>query len=138
MATAECDWEATSPLTHLPAVQAVQGKTGMFHGKDYRGVDVLADLRSVRDSPWFMVAKVDAVEILREARYRGVVTALFSVLFILLAAGVTAYSYRYRQVRLYRELYRSERERRDAQEEFQTTLYSIGDAVVTTDIWHEC
>ncbi|MBI5248041.1 MAG: PAS domain S-box protein [Desulfomonile tiedjei] len=80
-----------------------------------------------------MVAKVDAEEILAEARYRGVVIVLFATLAILIAAGVTAYSYRYRQVRIYRDLYRSERERRVAQEEFRATLYSIGDAVITTD-----
>ena len=121
-------------LTDLPAVQAVLGKQGMFHGRDYRGVEVLADLRPIANSPWFMVAKVDAFEILAEARYRGVVTALFAGLFILLAAGVTAYGYRHRQARLYQDLYRSEREQREAQEQFRTTLYSIGDAVITTDI----
>ncbi len=120
-------------LTDLPAVQAVLGKQGMFHGRDYRGVEVMADLRHIPDSPWFMVAKVDAFEILDEARYRGVVTALFAGLFILLAAGVTAYGYRHRQARLYHKLYRSEREQREAQEQFRTTLYSIGDAVITTD-----
>ena len=49
------------PLTHtdLPAVQVVQGKGGMFEGKDYRGVEVLGDLRPVPHWPWFMVTKVD-------------------------------------------------------------------------------
>ena len=121
-------------LTDLPAVQAVLGKQGMFQGRDYRGVEVLADLRPIANSPWFMVAKVDAFEILAEARYRGGVTALLAGLFILLAAGVTAYGYRHRQARLYQDLYRSEREQRAAQEQFRTTLYSIGDAVITTDI----
>ncbi len=122
------------PLTSqdLPAAQAVLGKEGIFHGRDYRGVEVLADL-PIADSPWFMVAKVDASEILAEANYRGGMVALFAALFIALAAGVTAYGYRYRQVRLYRDLYRSEREQRAALSEFRTTLYSIGDAVITAD-----
>jgi PAS domain S-box-containing protein len=123
------------PITSIsfPAVQAVLGREGMFQGKDYRGAEVLADLRQVPESPWFMVAKVDAGEILAEARYRGGVVLLFAALFILLAVSVIGYGYRYRQERLYRDLYRSERERRAAQEEFRTTLYSIGDAVITTD-----
>ena len=106
------------PLTRadLPAAQAVLGKQGIFQGKDYRGVEVMADLRHISGSPWFMVAKVDASEILAEARYRGGIVALFAALFIVLAASVTAYGYRYRQVRLYRDLYRSEREQREAQE----------------------
>ena len=61
-------------------------------------MEVLADLRPIPESPWFMVAKVDASEILAEARYRGGMIALFAALFIVLAAGVTAYGYRHRQV----------------------------------------
>ncbi|MGA8832063.1 MAG: ATP-binding protein [Desulfomonilaceae bacterium] len=123
------------PLTDIsvPAVQVVLGKTGMFQGLDYRGVEVLADLMPVHNSPWFIVAKVDTREILAEARYRGEVTAFFVVVFILLASAMTAYFYRVRQTRIYRDLYRSERERFKAHEEFRTTLYSIGDAVITTD-----
>ncbi|MHB8203039.1 MAG: hybrid sensor histidine kinase/response regulator [Desulfomonilaceae bacterium] len=123
------------PLTAItiPAVQAVLGKSGLFEGLDYRGVEVLADLRPVPKSPWFMVAKVDTSEILAEARYRGEITALFVVVFILLASAMTAYFYRVRQTRLYRDLYRSEREKLEIEEEFRTTLYSIGDAVITTD-----
>ncbi len=124
------------PLTRddSPAVQAVLGKKGIFQGKDYRGVEVLAALRHIAGSPWFMVAKVDASEILAEARYRGGIVALFAALFIVLAASLTAYGYRYRQVSLYRDLYRSEREQRAELREFRTTLYSIGDAVISTDV----
>ena len=123
------------PLTRtdLPAVQAALGRQGMFEGKDYRGVRVLADLRPIPQSPWFIVAKVDVAEILAEAHYRAGVIAFFVVLFILLAAALTAYGYRQRQADLYRELYLAERQQREAQEEFRTTLYSIGDAVITTD-----
>jgi PAS domain S-box-containing protein len=117
----------------LPAGRAVSGKKGLFQGKDYRGVEVLADLRPIPDSPWFMVAKVDTSEILAEARYRGAVVIIFSGLFILLTAGFAAYGYRHRQARLYQDLYKSERELREAEELFRTTLYSIGDAVITTD-----
>jgi two-component system, cell cycle sensor histidine kinase and response regulator CckA len=114
-------------------VQAVLGKMGMFLGTDYRGVEVLADLRPIPDSPWFMVAKVDTSEILAEAHYRQSVAALFIVIFVLLAAAGTAYGYRHRQARLYRDLYRSERDQRDVEAQFRTILYSIGDAVITTN-----
>jgi PAS domain S-box-containing protein len=120
-------------LKQLPAAQAVLGTQGIFRGKDYRGVDVLADLRSIPQSPWFMVAKVDASEILAEIRYRGGVIAFFAVLFVLLSAGATAYGYRHRQAGLYKNLYQLEQDQREIQEQFKTTLYSIGDAVITTD-----
>ncbi|NMC73667.1 MAG: PAS domain S-box protein, partial [Geobacteraceae bacterium] len=119
--------------TDLPAARAVLGARGLFLGKDYRGVEVVADLRPIPGSPWFLVAKVDADEILAEARYRAGIVSILSLCFILLTAAILAYAYRRRQATLYLDLYRSEREQREAQEEYRTTLYSIGDAVITTD-----
>ncbi|MFO1372450.1 MAG: GAF domain-containing protein [Candidatus Competibacteraceae bacterium] len=58
--------------------------------------------------------------------------ALFVCLSIL-AGALIAIAYRRRQAGLYRNLYQLERRRREAQEEFRTILYSIGDAVITTD-----
>ncbi len=106
----------------LPAGQAVSGKKGLFEGKDYRRVEVLADLSPIRDSPWFMVTKVDTSEILAEARYRGALVIIFCGIFILLTAGLTAYGYRHRQAKMYKDLYESEREQREAEELFRTTL----------------
>ncbi|MDE3245133.1 MAG: PAS domain S-box protein, partial [Acidobacteriota bacterium] len=119
--------------TELPAAQAVLGKQGIFQGKDYRGVDVLADLRGIPDSPWFMVAKVDAEEIFAEARYRAALISSLVVSLVLLAGAATAYVHRHRQAHLFRELCASERQQQESQRLFRATLYSIGDAVITTD-----
>ncbi len=123
------------PLTRsdVPAVQAVLGRRGMFEGKDYRGVKVLADLKPVPDSPWFMVAKVDASEILAEVNYRAWTGTVFVALFVLLATAAAAFFYRQRQVRIYRDLYVSEREKRQTQELLRATLIGIGDGVISTD-----
>ena len=119
--------------TDTPAVQVVAGKQGMYEGKDYRGVEVLADLRPVPGSPWFMVAKLDASEILAEVNYRAGVIIGFVVLSILLAAFVAAFLYRQRQVRLYRALHALEWEKRKAEELLRATLIGIGDAVIAAD-----
>ena len=123
------------PLTRtdIPAVQAVLGRRGKFEGKDYRDIDVLADLRPIPGSSWFLMAKVDADEILAEAHYRTKVVASFVVYGILLAGAMSSLAYRQRLAGFYRDLYESERELRLAQAQFRTTLYSIGDGVITTD-----
>jgi len=51
------------PRSTLPAAMAVAGKEGLVEGVDYRGVPVLAALRGVPGTPWFMVAKVDREEV---------------------------------------------------------------------------
>ena len=123
------------PLTRsdVPAVRAVLGLRGVCNGQDYRNIDVLADVRPIPDSDWFLVTKVDRSEILKEVHYHASIIARFVGLGILFVAALTIADYRRRQSHLYRDLYRVEREQREAHEQFETILYSIGDAVIVTD-----
>ena len=52
----------------LPAAMAVRGIEGIVEGLDYRGVPVLAVIRRISDSPWFMVSKVDQEEVFAPLR----------------------------------------------------------------------
>ena len=117
----------------IPAVKAVLGQTGQFEGIDYRGEDVLAEIWPVPETPWFMVAKVDSEEILAEVRFLGGAVLLFVILSVVMTAALAAYFFNHRQRVLYQNLLRTEQERLQAQEEIRMTLYSIGDAVITTD-----
>lgn len=54
--------------TNLPAARAVQGQTGIITGYDYRGKEVIADLRPVPDSPWFLVSKIETSEACAQQR----------------------------------------------------------------------
>lgn len=53
---------------NLPAARAVQGQTGIITGYDYRGKEVIADLRPVPDSPWFLVSKIETSEACAQQR----------------------------------------------------------------------
>ncbi len=119
--------------TDVPAVQAVLGKQGLFLGRDYRDVEVVSFLHPIANSDWFLVAKVDRSELLSEVHYRTVMTTRLVILGILFVAAVAAFGSRLQQAHVYRNLYRVEREQRAANEKFRTILYSIGDAVITSD-----
>ena len=133
---------ADPPLTRrLPvlsrnvvSVQAlIAGRSGTVDGEDYRGARVLAEVRPVPGTGWALIAQVDQDEMLAEARYKLRAKATVITLATLLSlAALFAYFGR-RQQAHYRELYATERERREAEEETKATLYSIGDAVITTD-----
>ncbi len=112
--------------TNVPAVQAVLGYQGIWDGKDYRGVDVLADVRPVPDTQWFMIAKIDKKEILSEIYSELIYVIVFTGLVILLIIAGALFFFSDRQKAVYKKLWQY-------QEEFKTTLYSIGDAVITTD-----
>ncbi|MCE1187990.1 MAG: PAS domain S-box protein [Ignavibacteria bacterium] len=119
--------------TDMPAVQAVNGKTGIVSGNDYRGVPVIADIRPINGTSWFMVAKIDEQEAFQELHFRTLVIVLF-VLSLLILSSVVVMMYIYsRQRNVYKELYANEKKLREEHQEFRTTLYSIGDAVITTD-----
>ena len=123
------------PLTNkeTPAIQAVLGSEGVFEGVDYRGHKVLADVRKVPDSPWYMVSKVDLAEIYKELYQKAVFIFTITLGLILLVSLAIAWFYHYRQRNIYKELYLKRIELHESQEEFRATLYSIGDGVITTD-----
>lgn len=121
--------------TNIPAVQAVLGLQNIYEGFDYRGVKVLSDLRLVPETNWFMIAKVDVDEIYSELYYRTAVIIIFILLLILLIGAGLAWVYQLKQRNIFRELYEKEKQLWESQEEFKTTLYSIGDGVITTDIY---
>jgi len=119
--------------TGMPAVQAAMGRRGMFDGKDYRNVEVVADLGAIPGSPWFMVAKVDREEIMAEAGFRAISTGIIAGTFILLVSLATAFAYTWQHTKLFRRLFESERHERETQGIYRATLYSIADGVLITD-----
>jgi PAS domain S-box-containing protein len=120
--------------TKIPAVEAVLGRVGIMEGIDYRGNKVLADIRPVPGTPWFMVAKVDKSEIFSELYYRAIVIIVFISLLIFLLVAALAWLFHSRQQNIYKHLLETGNALQESQEEFKTTLYSIGDAVITTDM----
>jgi PAS domain S-box-containing protein len=123
------------PLTRtdVPAVQAVLGVKGVFEGKDYRGEKVLTVIEPVPNTEWFMIAKIDQSEIYAEINSRAVITGIFTIVLILFFGAGLAWFYYSRQKNIYMQLFIGERKLHESQAEFKTTLYSIGDAVITTD-----
>lgn len=117
----------------LPAAKAVKGITGIVEGKDYRGVEVIAAILSVPDSPWFMVSKMDASEAFAEWHFRSIMILVFilGMAVLIIAAGLLIWQ---RSLKTYyKELYQSEFVLNKALNFYRITLHSIGDAVITTD-----
>src|SRR5512133_214332 len=48
---------------NIPAVMAVQGKTGLVHGIDYNGNNVIADIEKVPGTAWFVISKINKSEV---------------------------------------------------------------------------
>lgn len=73
--------------TKLAEVESIVQSGNVIHAIDYRGRDVLATSRALKNTPWFIVQKIDAAEALAESNQhqRFLLTS-----FLLLAGLVSA------------------------------------------------
>jgi PAS domain S-box-containing protein len=92
----------------LPAVKAILGWKGVVEGIDYRKKSVIAAIKSVPGSSWFLIAKVDMEEIYAPLKARFWVTVFFIIAGILILGVIVAYIWRYQQAKYYREQYELE------------------------------
>lgn len=142
------DVVALNPPRHLPVPplafrqpmtsnnvlsQAVMGATGQLHGLDYRGVEVLADVRAIAETPWVMVTKIDFTEILAMARLRTAVLGMIVLMATIIVGILVRLTSVARHKKLSEALLAEERGHRQTREKIRATLYSIGEGVIATD-----
>jgi PAS domain S-box-containing protein len=98
-------------------VMAALGRQGVVQGKDYRGVEVVAVLLPVLDSPWYMVAKQDADRVFAQWQARA---GFLLTLFAATAGGLVVIgllAWQEHKMARYKRLYRTEaRLRREAKQ----------------------
>ncbi len=121
--------DSTEPL---PAAMAATGTKGFVEGIDYRGEPVVADVRPIPGTPWFMVAKVDSAEVYAPMRQRAFVAAM--VVLILLGAASLAIGLigRGQENRWLQRQLVVERERQALSDRFQNLMRQANDIIILT------
>lgn len=114
-------------------VVGIEVGKGIVEGIDYRNNKVLAAVNKIPGTDWYIISKIDKDEIYADLLYKGITIAIIVFGTILLFVLLFLYLYRLRQSNIYKKLFLKEKELSEANDEFRTTLYSIGDAVITTD-----
>jgi len=117
----------------LLAAMIARGKKGIVEGLDYRGVPVLAAAALIPDSPWTLIAKVDAAEV-----YAPMQKRVWEVVFLLIAlvasAGIgVAYFWRNQQIGFYRRQYEVERQRRSLAQRYEYLTRFANDIILVAD-----
>jgi two-component system sensor kinase FixL len=116
--------------TEILAVKAVLGQEGAIQGTDYRGIEVIGDVRPVADSPWFLVARIDSTEVfapLRGRLWQSVV--FFGVLILLVFAGL-GLVWRQESLRLFRTQVAATEAQRESAEQYQSVILTATDAII--------
>jgi len=106
--------------TDTPAVKAALGQTGIMEGIDYRGEPVLADVRAVPDSPWFLIAKMDIAEAYAPLRERLWQTLLIIGMAIFAAGAGLALVWRQGRMNFYRAQVEAAGALRESEEKFRS------------------
>jgi PAS domain S-box-containing protein len=117
----------------LPAALAVVGEQGIVAGTDYRGVPVMAALRTIAGSPWALVAKVDEEEIYRPIHERGWFAALAVIVLIIAAGAGIVVIWREQRAQFYRRLYEAEVERQALAKHYEYLLKYANDIILMVD-----
>jgi PAS domain S-box-containing protein len=91
----------------IAAVRAVLGEKGIIEAADYRGVPVIAEVRPVPDSPWFLVARVDRSEVYEPLRERLWIVIMTVGALIAASGGGVGFVWRHQRSRFYLEQYKS-------------------------------
>jgi PAS domain S-box-containing protein len=123
------------PVDSPKLVEAMiaRGKKGIVEGLDYRGVPVLAAGGLIPDSPWFLVAKIDAVEIYTPLKKLSHEVVFFLIVLIGTAGISVAYFQRNQQTRFYRRQYEAERKRRVLAQRYEYLTRFANDIILVTD-----
>jgi PAS domain S-box-containing protein len=92
------------PVTalHLPADAALEAGQ-LLRYPDYRGVPVLAIVRRVPDSPWFLIVKIDAAEVDAPEKRLGWEMAIITALIALVNVAGVALVWRNQSSRIHQE-----------------------------------
>lgn len=112
--------------TNSAIVKAANGYSGFTRAIDYRGEKVVAYVNKIPNTNWFMVSKIDEKELYKDLTRESILIITFLIIIIVSIISSLAFIYSIRQRNIYRQLYYS-------QNEYQVTLNSIGDAVISTD-----
>ncbi|MCX6122489.1 MAG: PAS domain S-box protein [Ignavibacteriales bacterium] len=114
----------------LPASMAARGIERNVEGKDYRSVPVLAAIRKIQNTPWFMIAKVDQEEIYAPLRSQTWIAVIGMFLFLLAAGGIIVSWWRHQQAKFYRDKYLAEVERQALMKHFDYIIKYANDCIL--------
>jgi PAS domain S-box-containing protein len=121
-----------APASSIAAAVA-RGADGFVEGNDYRGVPVLAGISAVPDTPWRVVAQIDAAEVYGPL-HRLAVT--YGLIIITLVAGMgflLMAAWRRREIHYLRARHQADMERLQAAQRFELLSKYANDIILLVD-----
>jgi PAS domain S-box-containing protein len=115
------------------AVMAVSRQPGIVEAKDYRGIAVLASIRSIPDSPWIIVSKIDKKEVFAALEQNAVLISI-TVFILILASGLfVLLMWKHRAAESFKKQYETERERKIFAERYEHLTKHANDIILLSE-----
>lgn len=118
---------------NLPAALAVQGSKGAVEGKDYHGDPVLAVVRPIPKTAWFLVSKVDAREVFSDLNQLTWIVAALTGIFTAVAGLIIHLWWRRQRDGFLLREYRIEMERRQLAKRLDILSRHANDGIFLMD-----
>jgi PAS domain S-box-containing protein len=117
----------------LPEAMAVRGIEGTSDGIDYRGASVIAAMKKVPGSQWYLISKINDNEVFSALNEQMTMIIIIIILFILtigLLLGILEWN---ENARFYREKYETELDHMALRKHFDYILKYANDIIFLTD-----
>jgi PAS domain S-box-containing protein len=114
----------------------LQGTFTMAEARDYRGVNVLAEIRHIEGTHWWMISKIDTSELTAPLRRKAVNIILYIVIFIMVITIAGIFVWKSQQLEYYRARFELKKKSELDEEQIRymnALLQEISDAIITFD-----
>lgn len=117
----------------LPAARAARGIEGVITGIDYRGEEVIAVVRRVKGTPWYMISKTDASEIFEPLLMWRIQAGISVFILILLAGTIIQVIINRRRREHFKNLYEMEVQKEALTKHYEHMLKYANDIIFLTN-----
>lgn len=117
----------------LPEAMALNGATSTSDGIDYRGAKVVASMKKVPGTGWYMISKIDRDEIFSSLESRMAMGIIIMALLILATGAVLVIFWRNQKVRYYRDQLEVEKTRQALSKHYEYILKYAHDIIMLVD-----
>jgi PAS domain S-box-containing protein len=112
---------------------AVNGIEGVVEGLDYRRVPVVAGMKKVPDTTWYLIAKMDIDEAFKPIEDFLLNMTVITILVIISTGSAIGMVWRHQRSRYYKELYKEELKHRALLRHFEYLTRYANDVIILTD-----
>ncbi len=117
----------------IPAIKAALGEEGIVEALDYRGVPVIAEIRTIHGSPWFMVTRMDQSEAFAPLKERLLVIVVLIGLLLVAIEAVFGFIWKNQNARFYRERFEASKKLRESEERYESLVQTSIDGYWVAD-----